>query len=398
MPVMKPIPSQRAKHIILESATPARTVSCAIEKSTQKILAENIFADSNQPSADKSAVDGIAINFDAYKKGRRKFLINGIQKAGIAGKVLKNLDGCFEIMTGAVIPKNCECVIPVEDVKISNGFATLKEDLKILQGQFIRKEASEYKKNKLLITRGTKINSTHIAVCASAGKGQIKVFSPKIALIGTGDELISLDKIPKPHQSRRSNAYALEALLTSHGFVDVKKFHLKDNFSAIKKNLSRVLRDFDVVILSGGVSMGKFDFIPQALNELKIKTLFHKVSQKPGKPLLFAKTSDNKTVFGLPGNPVSTLVCAVYYVLPFLYKKCSVHKETSVIKLAKPIGQNPILTLFVPATFTADGLALPINLSSSGNYNALTNSKGFIEIPQGKGRLKAGSQARFFSW
>lgn len=398
MPVMKPITSRSAKRIILQKATPARIASVALTQSPGKIIAENIFADSDQPSAAKSAVDGIAISFNAWKKGRLQFLIKGMQKAGIAAKVLLKPQHCFEIMTGAVIPKHCDCVIPVENVKIVKATATLKPDLKIFKGQFIRKQASEYKKNERLIAFGTKINSTHIAVCASTGKRQLNVFSPKIALIGTGDELIAIDKKPQSYQSRRSNTYALETLLCSQGFSDVKKFHFNDNFSVIKKNLSRVLLDFDVVILSGGVSMGKFDFVPGVLNELQVKTLFHKVSQKPGKPLLFAKTHDGKAVFGLPGNPVSTLVCAVYYVLPFLYKKCGVRIKDRAVRLAKSIRQNSNLTLFVPVTFNATASALPVKLSSSGNFRALTASEGFIEVPPGTGSLEKGKEAKFFSW
>lgn len=398
MPVMKPITSKSAKRIILQNATPARIASVALTQSLGKIIAENIFADSDQPCVDKSAVDGIAISFNAWKKGRLQFLIKGMQKAGIAAKVLLKPQHCFEMMTGAVVPKNCDCVVPIEDVKIANGCATLKPQVQLAQWQFIRRQASEYKKNERLLTCGTKINSTHMALCASVGKSHLNVFSPKIALIGTGDELIPVDNKPQSHQSRRSNTYALEALLCSHGFSDVKKFHFNDNFSVIKKNLGRVLRDFDVVILSGGVSMGKFDFVPQVLNELQVKTLFHKVSQKPGKPLLFAKTHDGKAVFGLPGNPVSTLVCAVYYVLPFIYKKCGVRIKDRVVRLAKSIRQNSKLTLFVPVTFNATASALPVKLTSSGNFKALTSSEGFIEVPQGTGSLEKGKEAKFFSW
>ncbi len=398
MRCMKILSVTKAKRIVLQKSVPARIHVLSLARCCGKILAENITADRDQPSANKSAMDGIAISFKAWRKGRLQFLIRGVQKAGIAPKVLLKPEHCFEIMTGAVIPKNCDCVVPIEDVKIANGSATVKSQVQLTQWQFIRRQASEYKKNKLLLTDSTKINSTHIALAASVGKTFLKVFSPKIAIVGTGDELVAIEKNPQPYQARRSNAYALEALLTSHGFVDVKKFHLKDNLAQIKKHLYRVIRDFDVVILSGGVSMGKFDFIPQALNELKIKTLFHKVSQKPGKPLLFAKTSDNKTVFGLPGNPVSTLVCGVYYILPFLYKKCGAQNKTRCVKLALPIHKNPNLTLFVPVTLNADGFALPVNLSSSGNYNALSASDGFIEIPQGKGSFKKGSEAKFFSW
>ncbi len=388
----------KAKQIVLNSATKSRWHEIVVECCHGKILAEDIFADCDQPSADKSSMDGIAIAFQTWEKGLRDFKICGMQKAGTAPKTLRAKTGCFEIMTGAVIPKYCDCVIPVENVKITNATASLKPDVKILKGQFIRKQASEYKKNNLLISRGTKINSTHIAVAASIGKTSLKIYSPRIAIVGTGDELIPLNKIPQAHQARRSNTYALEALLKFNGFADVKKFHLKDNLAQIKKGLKRIIGHFDVVILSGGVSMGKFDFIPRALNELKIKTLFHKVHQKPGKPFLFAKSPSGKVVFGLPGNPVSTLVCAIYYVLPFLSASCGAKNKTRWVPLACSMGRNTDLTLFVPVILDDAGLASAVKVKSSGDYNALTKSDGFVEIPNGEGIIKKGKAAKFFSW
>lgn len=395
---MRLIPPAKARRIVLNSASHFRRLKTAIDSCHGKILAEDIFADCNQPSADKSSMDGIAIAFNAWKKGHRQFLIQGIQKAGTAAKVLLKQDNCFEIMTGAVIPRHCDCVIPVENVKITDTTASLKPDLAILKHQFIRPQGSEYKKNQLLVACPTKINSTHIAVSASAGKTQLRIFSPKIAVIDTGDELISLHEIPQAHQARRSNAYALEALLKSNGFADLKKFHLKDNLGQIKKDLKRIICHFDVVILSGGVSMGQFDFIPRVLSELNLRTLFHKVSQKPGKPFLFAKSPDGKAVFGLPGNPVSTLVCAVYYVLPFLYQCCGVQNKTFSVQLACSISRNTDLTLFVPVILDDAGLALPVEIKSSGDYNALAKSDGFIEIPQGRGIIQKGKTVKFFSW
>lgn len=395
---MKPLSALKARKIILKNTNLAPIVFLDINDCAGKILAENIKAGFDQPSADKSSMDGIAIAFESWEKGLRDFKICGMQKAGTAPKTLRAKTGCFEIMTGAVIPRHCDCVVPVENIKVVNATVTLKPDVKILKGQFIRKQASEYKKNNLLISRGTKINSTHIAVAASVGKTSLKIYSPRIAIVGTGDELIPLNKIPQAHQARRSNTYALEALLKSSGFGDVKMFHLKDNLAQIKKGLKRIIGHFDVVILSGGVSMGKFDFIPRALDDLKIKTLFHKVHQKPGKPFLFAKSPSGKVIFGLPGNPVSTLVCAVYYVLPFLYQCCGVQNKTRFVKLAGLICQNTDLTLFIPVTLNDAGLALPVKLSSSGNYNALTKSEGFVEIPNGREIIKKGKAAKFFPW
>ncbi len=144
--------------------------------------------------------------------------------------------------------------------------------------------------------------------------------------------------------------------------------------------------------------MGKFDFVPGVLNELKVKTLFHKVSQKPGKPLLFAQARSGKVVFGLPGNPVSTIVCAVRYVLPYLNKTCGIYNQPVSVLLATTVKQHQSLSFFLPVSFNKSGQASPVGFAGSGDYGALTKSAGFLEIPQGKGSLKKGTGVKFFSW
>jgi len=305
---------------------------------------------------------------------------------------------CFEIMTGAVIPHGCDAVIPIEYVRIFDHQALVSSDAKVQRLQFVRKQGSEYKKGALLIENGIRINPTHISVAASVGKCKVKIFSPRIAVIGTGDELVELNKNPKIHQSRRSNAYALEAIFLTHGFSDVRRFHIADNLIQLQKVLKKILNHYDVLVLIGGVSMGKFDLIPKVLGELGVKTLFHKVRQKPGQPLLFAQNRHGKVIFGLPGNPVSTIVCSVRYVVPYLNKICGLNAKRSTVRLASPVQQHPSLALFLPSQFNKNGQVAPVVFAGSGDYSALTQSDGFIEIPLGKGRLKKETEVQFFSW
>lgn len=397
MPGMESISVVHAEKVILKKSQPLRLRLKPTARAYGQILAENIFADRDQPASDRSAMDGIAISFKAWQKGSRSFSLEGIQKAGIAAKKLQNPQGCFEIMTGAVMPSGCDCVVPIESVTLNQKHAAINDGLKVFRFQFVRQQGREYKKGVLLLTPGTLINASHISVAASVGRSMVKVFSPKIAVIGTGDELLAIRKTVKTHQARRSNAVALETLLRSNGFTDVKEFHFNDNVAILKKNLKKILAHYDVLVLSGGVSMGQFDFIPQVLKSLDVKVLFHKVNQKPGKPFWFGVNNQGKPVFALPGNPVSTLVCAARYVLPYLQKSAGLKNISQTMVLDKSVRQNSALTLFIPVRLQKSRVC-PYFLGSSGDYNSLTKSDGFIEIPQGRGLIKKGQHVRFFKW
>lgn len=387
----------KAEQAVLRNSRSLPAVSLSLAQVHGCILAENIFADRDQPATDRSSMDGIAISFKAWKAGAREFILEGTQKAGIPGLKLKKRDGCFEIMTGAVVPMGCDCVIPVEAIERTGSRFSLAKNVFVSSGSFVRKRASEYKKGSLLIAKSTKLNATHIAVIASTGKTRIKVFSPKIAVIGTGDEVVPVAQAVKPHQVRRSNAAALDSLFRSHGFFRVAQFHLRDNVPQLTKSLKNILKDHDILVLSGGVSMGKFDLVPAVLANLGVKKLFHKVSEKPGNPFWFGLTKDKKPVFALPGNPVSTLVCATRYALPYLQKSCGVPVIQQKVSLAKSIKQNPRLTLFLPVNLT-DGKAECVTFAGSGDYGAISKSAGFIETPKGKGDLAKNSKVRYFSW
>lgn len=395
---MKIVTSDKAQNLIQKTAQKIKICTMPIDKCRAMILARSIFADRDQPATDRSAMDGIAISFTAWARGQRIFSIAGMQQAGIAQKTLKRLDHCFEIMTGAVIPKHCDCVVPIEQIGIHQKQAMIDSASKLSRLQYIRRQGKEYKKGDCLIKSGVKINSTHMAVVAAVGKSKVKVFSPKIAIIGTGDELVTIEKKPKSYQVRQSNVFALKAICETHGFDNLTVLHLNDHRTELKKNLRRIVSIYDVIVLSGGVSMGKFDFIPEVLNDLGARTVFHRVYQKPGHPLLFARTPSGKVIFGLPGNPVSTMVCAVRYVVPYLYKICGADIKPMLVRLSQPVQQNLTRTLFLPVILDFQHTAKLVSFSGSGDYGALTRSDGFIEIPSGQKSLKQGTAVDFYSW
>lgn len=358
----------------------------SLEKAVGRVLAEDLVADRDLPPFDRVTMDGIALNVQA-SKGQRTFMIEGIQAAGQPPLTLKDpVQGCLECMTGAMLPKGCDAVIPVEDLEVSDGKASLVEGIDVNPGDNIHVRASDYQQGSVLVPKGMELQPPVVAVAASAGYASIDVIAtPRVAVVGTGDELVGIDQVPQATQIRQSNAYTLQAALILHGFKQVTGFVLRDDRGQMMRGLKKILTGYDVVILSGGVSMGKFDYVPEVLNTLGVRQVFHKVAQRPGKPLWMGMTSDGKPVFGLPGNPVSTQICFYRYVLPHLYRMSGREggRLCRRVVLSKSIDNKMALTRFIPVQKSAsnDGdVVVPLMVNTSGDYVALAHSQGFVQI------------------
>lgn len=366
---------QEALKIVTQNAFVPTISAVSLLESLGKVLAENITADRDFPPFNRVAMDGIAINQKA-----EIFKIESTQYAGEPQKSLQNPKNCIEVMTGAVLPLGCDTVIRYEDVEIQEvdgvKFAKITIPLvEILQGQNVHRQGSDRKSGDILLQKGLKISPPEIAVMASVGKAMVKVeLSPNVAVISTGDELVEINANPLPFQIRMSNSYLLAAALERVG-VKANLFHLTDNKETLLSKLKEILLSHDVVLLSGGVSAGKKDFVPEILTDLGVKKLFHKVAQKPGKPFWFGKTDDGKTVFALPGNPVSTFLCFCKYFL---------ERKNEVVMLDKDVFFKPELTYFVPVkTYFQEGklMATPFEGSGSADFANLTDCDGFVELP-----------------
>jgi len=226
---------------------------------------------------------------------------------------------------------------------------------------------------------------------------------PAIAVISTGDELVDVGAPIAAHQIRSSNERAIRAALRARGFARVTGRHLPDDRAVLERELGALLQHHDVLILTGGVSMGEFDYVPRVLADLKMELVFHKVLQRPGLPLWFGVSADGKPVFALPGNPVSSLVCLARYVLPALDAALgAVEVPAPVVQLAQAVRFEPDLAWFLPVTlqYGADGTcqALPQPTNTSGDFVALRHTAGFVELPRGQTDFPAGHPARFFPW
>lgn len=394
----------QAQKIITQHTKLFPALECRLKEAYEGVLREDVFADRDQPAFDKVLMDGIAIDFSRWKKGLRKFKIQGVQAAGTKALKLKNGNYCIEVMTGAVLPVGTNCVVPVEQIRVQVKEAKIQDSIELKFMQNILRKGSDYKKGERLLKSGTTLTPPAVAVAAAVGKKTLKVYStPKIAVISTGDELVDLGKPVKLFQIRTSNAYAVHAALEKNGFHKTQMFHLKDNRQEMLKVLSQIIKTFDVLILSGGVSMGKFDYVPDVLAKLDVKVLFHKVRQKPGKPFWFGVKKNGPAVFALPGNPASTLICFYRYVLPQLkYSSGFAKIPHEFVVLGENVRVSASLTHFLPVTinFYKDGQfkAQPVSSSGSGDYLALAKSDGFVELKEGQGHFEAKTSALFYRW
>lgn len=367
--------------------------------SMKKILAEDILADRDFPPFDRATKDGIAIKYSAIEKGRQAFKIEGVLSAGMPQQTLISDTNCLEIMTGAVLPQNADTVIMYEEVTMVNGIATIETTPK--KGQNIHGKGSDEKKGTVLLKAGIHIDTAEIGVLASVGKAEMLVKKmPRITVISTGNELVEVAETPLPHQIRKSNTLSLAAALSKEG-IGSQQVHFTDDKKEIEQSLDKALQENDVLLLSGGVSKGKFDFIPQVMETLGVKKIFHRVAQRPGKPFWFGIHSDLETlVFSFPGNPVSTFANYHIYFLPWLYKTWGLPYEEKVVILQEEIRVGLPLTRFaLVKTDDQDGClnARIVGGNGSGDLISLAKSDGFVCLRPREESYKKGELVPFIS-
>lgn len=381
---------------------PARTVE--LDHSPGLILAEKVLAERDQPPFDRVTMDGIAIAQSDVDNGIRSFPIHGTQAAGSPPLSLGSGSGCIEAMTGAVLPSGCDTVIAVERIRVENGVATLEPGYEPVRGQFIHSRGSDYRQGDVLLEPGTRIGVPEIAILAATGKARVSVAdSPRIAIISTGDEVVEVDQPVLPHQIRQSNSHAILAALTAAGHKHCQCMHLADDPDTLREKLGKALEDDQVLILSGGVSRGKFDFVPGILEELGVTKHVHRVAQRPGKPMWFGTRGKDRMVFALPGNPVSTLVCLHRYVLPAIGRALgAIPRPPLQVRLAEAITLASSLTCFLPVTLASGQngklLAVPRQTNTSGDFASLAGTDGFVELAPEESGFPAGHLADFHPW
>jgi len=360
-------------------------------KSMGRILKEEIVADRDFPPFNRVSMDGISIDYQQFKNGRRVFKIEGIQAAGSRQITLKDPKNCIEVMTGAILPNHTNTVIRYEDVTLEDGIATVNIDL-IKEGQNSHNKGKDRKVNDLLITQNTKISAAEMGVLATVGKSVVKVAKqPKVMIVSTGDELVGVDQIPLEYQIRRSNVFTLVSLLERLN-IPSETSHISDDKLIIKSKIESYLLEYDVVLFSGAVSKGKYDFLPEIFEELKVYKKFHKVMQRPGKPFYFGKT-DTCTVFGFPGNPISTFVNCLAYFYPWYHRSVGLEILEEMAILGEDVSFVPNLDYFLQVALenkSGNLVAFPVSANGSGDLASLANTDAFIQLPKDTTEFKKG--------
>ncbi|MEY2636711.1 MAG: Molybdopterin molybdotransferase [Bacteroidota bacterium] len=314
---------------------PFRTEKMPLAKTLGMNIAEKIVADRDFPPFDRVMMDGIAVKDITAPTWK----IEGILFAGEPVKAIKKTDGALEIMTGATAPRGTEAIIKIEDLSIEKKIATYIGKTPLEKGQHIHLQGADAPAGSVLVKKRTKIGPVEIAIAATVGKAHIEVESkPHVHIFSTGDEIVGLHETPADHQIRSSNVMMLKSVLLSKGFK-ANSSHLADSAEKIKASIDKALDSNDIILLSGGVSAGKKDLIPGVLAEAGFETVFHKISQKPGRPLLVATRPDGKVVFAFPGNPISTLTCFWVYFLPWVSGEWPEYNVKEIKFLPKPSAE-----------------------------------------------------------
>ncbi|MET4105811.1 molybdopterin molybdotransferase MoeA [Hymenobacter sp. UYP22] len=363
-----------------------------------RILREDLRADRDFPPFNRVAMDGIALQFAGLAAGQTEFRIESVQFAGQPPVPVQDVKAAVEIMTGAALPPNLDTVIRYEDLTFridaaGQRWATVQVPAPHA-GHNVHARAADRQQGDLLVPSGTRLEPAEMAVAATVGAATVAVSRrPRVAVVSTGDELVPITQQPQAHQIRRSNALMLQAAAWQAG-AEAEAFHFDDDPAALRQGLPALLTGYDVVILSGGVSKGKADFLPETLRELGVEQRFHEVGQRPGKPFWFGEQPGGAVVFALPGNPVSTFVNFYRYARPWLLAaqqpEGAIFGEVALggpvpAVLTENIAFKPRITHFklvsLAPGLNSHLLATPERAGGSGDMASLLTSSGFLELP-----------------
>lgn len=385
---------QAALAHILAHPGASEVVKLPLAEAYGHILAEALVADRDFPPYDRVTMDGIALRYNDYAQGERHFPVKGTGAAGSPRISLGPPGTCVEIMTGAMCPEGADCIIRYEDVTFENDTASIRQEAIVRAGQNIHRQGSDRPLGATVVAPGRRIAAPELGVAATVGKVHLHIKRlPEAVVISSGDELVPISETPLPYQIRKSNIHRIQATLAAWG-IKSQAAHLRDEPEQMRSTLAGLLEQHSMVIVSGGVSKGKFDFMPQVLAELGVQKHFHKIRQRPGKPFWFGTTPGGTAVFALPGNPVSSFMCTMRYIRPWVEASLGIPAEPQYAELAADIRFKPELTYFAQVALKSDAsgrlLASPVEGHGSGDLANLVDADAFIELPEGRDLYSAG--------
>ncbi|MDP2644027.1 MAG: molybdopterin molybdotransferase MoeA [Desulfobacterales bacterium] len=393
---------EQARHLIERNIPRLRKKTVKIQHALGFVLAENVRAPIDLPVADNSAMDGFVLRSAETRHARSgkpvSFRIRGDIKAGDKqNRRVKKHEAC-RIMTGAFIPKGADTVIPKEEAIVKGD--SLVIDQCIPAGRHIRYQGEEIARGRKVLDKGSLIHPATVGVLAMLGKDQVTVFDrPKVSLITTGNELVKPGSSLRPGQIYDSNSWMIQSALENMGIPPLRVSRVKDSRGKLGSAADTALKQSDILILMGGVSVGKYDYVKDILKEAGVRKVFWKVSQKPGKPLYFGRKGQT-IVFGLPGNPASVFTCFYEYVFPALrrmsgFRGSYPHRELARIRTAVKPDQKK--TLFLKAKITINGkgkTVIPLGRQSSHMISSLQDANCFIAIPPSRRTVRKGQRVR----
>lgn len=390
---------EEAQKIILEKIQPCGSEKIPLLDALGAVLYEEIHAQRDNPLADNSAMDGYALRFEDISAIDQNPALLKITENIPAGKPpVKTIHAgeAARIMTGALVPNGADTVVMLEDTQKKNGSVLISKQQK--SGTHIRKQGEDFKKGDLILSSGSIIKSSNIGIITTAGFAGLSVYKrPIVAILSTGDELVDIDKKPENHQIINSNSHIIASQVIQCGGKPLQLGIVPDKKDAIKEKLLSAEKA-DIIVTSGGVSVGDYDFVKDAIKELGSEIIIWKIAMKPGKPLTFSMPG-NRPVFGLPGNPVSSFVSFEQFVRPTILKM-SGHKD--VFRRAIPAilthdvkkksdGRKHFLRSFLE--YKKEGCFVSV-LSGQGSnmVNSLASANCFLVIPEKETELKSGQQ------
>jgi molybdopterin molybdotransferase len=393
------IPISEAIRIVLEHASRLQVESVPLSDSMGRVLAEDVVADTDLPPFDRAQMDGYAVRAADVATTPAQLRIVGESAAGSGWHHEMRTGEAVRIMTGAPVPVGADAVQQVELTREVNGQVEILE--RVEAGRSIVKRAAEIKSGETVLRAGEDINAAMIATLASFGYAQVKVGRrPRVAIMATGSELVDVDQKPAKDQIRDSNNYTLEAYAKLAGGTVERLPLAGDDTAELKKQIAEAADSSDVLITSGGVSMGVYDFTKAALKELGAEIFFERVSLRPGKPTVFAQLGKT-LVFGLPGNPVSVAVTFNLFARTALRamqgaKHPELIEETAV--LAKDLKGSIDRESYLPAILRTDEqgtlIAEPLKWGGSSDFVAFARASALIDVPAGVKMIAGGSPVK----
>lgn len=380
-----------AKKLIRDHIKTPDPVKVSIETAAGLILAEDVYALTDVPPFNQSSMDGYALNYEGWKQNNT-LKIEGLAQAGLAEQSPLQIQNTCRIFTGAAVPPGADTVVMQEKVDIQDGKLIIK-DPSLLAGQNVRIQGSEAKKGELALEKGCLLNAPAIGFLAGLGIHELMVYpGPNLSIILTGNELLQPGLPLAYGQVYESNSYALNAAIREAGILNVDVFSAEDDLKILTEVLGIAMEQSNLVLLTGGVSVGDYDFVIRAAEANGVEQVFHKIRQKPGKPIYFGKKG-NKYIFGLPGNPASVLICFYEYVYPAIgllskrekdLKKMSGILETD---MKKPAGITHFLKAYFDGKYVKD-----LKAQESFRLSSFAKANCLIKLDEDRTEYKAGEE------